>query len=162
MDLGAALAPEFYQSCVSQTRSERWCTEVMRPNPSSISMFQCTYGKEQPHLFIHPDKSSWKNAFQAIKLIQALELKGLGVCQIYNWWRPEPYNKNVGGAADRHPYGTSVDVRFCSMPEMEKGFKELCKARSRGELKAIGYYNTTGIHFGIRDKLGNTWGKKCP
>jgi hypothetical protein len=97
-----------------------------------------------------------------VKLVTELEAKGIRVYQIYNWWRPEPYNANVGGAAGRHPYGTSVDVRMASMGDMEKAFSQLCKWRSQGRLRAVGYYGSTGLHFGIGDKTANTWGKSCP
>ncbi len=158
---GNQLASQFYQGCVSATGSTKWCGQVMRPNPDSYSIFKCTYGANQPHQLIPPFTSSWKNASQAIKLIKELEAAGMKVCSIYNWWRPEPYNANVGGAAGRHPFGTSVDVRFCSMSDMERGFKQLCKWRAQGRLRALGYYGSTALHFGIGDSAGNTWGKSC-
>jgi hypothetical protein len=111
---------------------------------------------------IHPDESTWKNAFRAIQLVQELEAKNIKACLIYNWWRPEPYNKNVGGAAGRHPFGTSIDVRFCSMVDMENAHRELCAWRKQGRIRAVGYYGTTALHFGIGDQAGNTWGKACP
>ena len=81
---------------------------------------------------------------------------------IYNWWRPEPYNKNVGGSATRHPFGTSIDVRFRSKSIQNKAFSELCKMRKNGRVRAIGYYASTALHFGIGDARANTWGKACP
>lgn len=152
----------FLQQCARETGGSAWCNQIIRPNPSSISTFRCTYGSSQVHQLIHPNTATWKNAIQAVRLIQELEQKGLRVCQIYNWWRPEPYNKNVGGAAGRHPYATSVDVRFCSNADANRGFDELCKFRKAGRIRAIGHYGTSALHFGIGDSTGNTWGRSCP
>lgn len=153
---------KFLRECSSATNNSSWCSQLTRPNPSSTSIFQCTYGANQPHTLIHPDEGTWSNAFKAVQLVEDLQTSGIKPCHIYNWWRPEPYNQNVGGAPGRHPYGTSIDVRFCSMSDMEKAFLRLCKWRSQGRLRALGYYGSTGLHFGIGDLVGNTWGKSCP
>ncbi len=162
VDKGNQLASDFYQQCLTKTGSQYWCQQVMRPNPDSYGIFQCTYGASQVHQLINPDKKTWTNAFKAILLVNELERLGIRPCLIYNWWRPEPYNQNVGGAPGRHPAGTSVDVRFCSMADMEKAFSALCGLRAQGRLRALGYYGTTGLHFGVGDKIANTWGKSCP
>lgn len=151
----------FQNYCKSVTGSSSWCAQVERPNPSSVNTFRCTYGSTQPHRLIHPDENTWRYAVKAIQLVQALSKKGICVSQIYNWWRPEPYNKNVGGAAGRHPYGTSVDVRFCSSAHARRAFDELCKHRKRGEVRALGYYGSTGVHIGVGDRTANTWGRTC-
>lgn len=153
---------KFLSSCSSQTKNSAWCKEIIRPNPASKLVFQCTYGAKQAHTLVHPDESTWKNAIKAVQLVQSLQDKGIKPCQIYNWWRPEPYNANVGGAAGRHPFGTSIDVRFCSIADMEKAFKQLCLWRKQGSVKAVGYYGSTGLHLGVGDRVGNTWGKTCP
>lgn len=67
---------------------------------------------------------------------------------------------NVGGAAGRHPFG-SVDVRFKTKNGQAKAHKELCKSRKLGRLRALGFYPGTGLHFGMGDKVANTWGKSC-
>lgn len=162
VDRGNKLAQEFLARCIASTGSEFWCQQITRPNPASLNIFRCTYGNTQIHQLINPDKNTWGNAFHAVQLVQSLEKQGIKPCLIYNWWRPEPYNKNVGGAPGRHPQGTSVDVRFCSMPEMERAFSTLCIWRASGQLRALGYYGTTGLHLGIGDKVPNTWGKECP
>lgn len=161
LDSGNIKLNKFLRACYSYVRSSTWCNQLTRPNPSSLSVFRCTYGEDQEHRMIHPDESTWKYAFQAAKLVKELQAKSIKVCQIYNWWRAEPYNANVGGAAGRHPYGTSVDVRFCSMADMAKAHKQLCAWRKAGRLRAIGYYGSTGLHLGIGDRLANTWGKSC-
>ncbi|MBX2987192.1 MAG: hypothetical protein KF802_04775 [Bdellovibrionaceae bacterium] len=152
----------FLARCARETGDSPWCAQLIRPNPQSVSVFRCTYGQNLAHQLIHPDENTWGNAIRAVKIIQQLTQKGLRVCQIYNWWRPEPYNNNVGGAAGRHPFGTSVDVRFCSVDEANKGFSELCRMRKQGLLRAIGHYGSTGLHLGIADSVANTWGRSCP
>lgn len=161
VNLGSNMNDQFINECRKATSNSRWCEQLTRPNPASISTFRCTYGSSQMHRLIHPNKNTWKYAFRAVGLIRDLEAKGISVAQIYNWWRPQPYNKNVGGAAGRHPYGTSVDVRFSSTRDMEKAHKQLCTWRRQGKLRALGYYGSTGLHFGIGDTLANTWGKSC-
>ena len=161
IDLGVTKLNQFLALCYQETNSKKWCSEVARPNPDSHSTFDCTYSPEQPHVFVHPYESTWNYAIEAVKLVQDLEKKGIKIDTIYNWWRPEPYNKNVGGAAGRHPGGTSVDVRFPSKTEQNKAHSELCKFRKLGRLRALGYYSGTGLHLGVGDKVANTWGKSC-
>lgn len=162
INTGFAKLQKFLEMCAKATSGSRWCNQLTRPNPDSSKIFHCTYGTSQPHILVHPDEGTWVNAFQAVKLVEELEAMGVKTCIIYNWWRPEPYNKNVGGAPGRHPFGTSVDVRFCSMDEMSKAHAQLCQWRKQGRLRALGYYGTTALHFGIGDADDNTWGKDCP
>lgn len=159
---GNTMLSKFMSACYASTGNSPWCQQVARPNPASSSTFACTYGKNQPHYFIYPDSAKWKYAIDAVKLVQELQKMGVKVASIYNWWRPEPYNKNVGGAAGRHPYGTSVDVRFSSKEDQAKAHKQLCKWRASKRLRALGYYSSTSLHFGMGDALANTWGKSCP
>ncbi len=158
---GNNLQNKFLEECENSTGNNTLCNQVRRPNPSSKSIFNCTYGQNQQHQLIHPSLNTWKNAFKAIELIDRLKNKGVCVSHIYNWWRPEPYNTNVGGAAARHPYGTSVDVRFCTNADAIKAFDTLCAYRKLGELRALGYYGSTGVHIGVGDSIANTWGRNC-
>lgn len=162
VNAGNAKADAFKQRCLTETGNSPWCEQLMRPNPESRNQFNCTYGPQQPHQLIHPDESTWAHAIGAVKIIQDLQAKGFKIEVVYNWWRPEPYNQNVGGAAGRHPFGTSVDVRFMSKDDQLKAHAELCKMRSNGRLRALGYYNSTALHFGVGDHTPNTWGKNCP
>lgn len=159
---GRAKKEKFLKQCYKQTGDSCWCDQLTRPNPSSVNTFRCTYGSNQPHVLIHPDEKTWKYAIETAKIVRELEAKGIGVKIIYNWWRPEPYNQNVGGAAGRHPYGTSVDVRFVSKSAQNRAHSELCKMRKKGRIRALGYYQSTALHFGVGDRNGNTWGKSCP
>lgn len=159
---GNSQTNQFLDKCGQATFGSPWCQQLIRPNPNSINTFRCTYGEKQIHQLIHPDQSTWGYAYQAVNLIERLEMNGVKVSQIYNWWRPEPYNKNVGGAPGRHPFGTSVDVRFSTKSDQSKAHQLLCKWRKQGELRALGYYSSTALHFGIGDNSANTWGKSCP
>ena len=161
VNLGAPKHRGFVEKCFSETKSLKYCQQIARPNPDSHRTFDCTYSREQAHVFVHPDERTWSYAIEAVKIVTELEAKGIKVERIYNWWRPEPYNKNVGGSATRHPYGTSVDVRFASKTDQNKAQAELCKMRAKGRIRAVGYYSGTGLHLGIGDKAANTWGKSC-
>lgn len=162
VNLGNTKKDKFLQACATTTNSSPWCSQLVRPNPDSRGTFSCTYGSSQVHQLIHPDENTWNYAYRAVRLIEDLEGQGVKVCRIYNWWRPEPYNANVGGAAGRHPYGTSVDVQFCTKSDQEKAFRLLCQYRRQGKLRAVGYYSSTSLHFGVGDATANTWGKSCP
>ncbi|WP_413561218.1 hypothetical protein [Bdellovibrio sp. HCB209] len=161
VNLGLTKKDEFLAQCAAETNNSAWCSQLVRPNPNSYNTFSCTYGSDQEHILVHPDESVWKYPITGVKVIKALEAKGIKVSQIYNWWRPEPYNKNVGGAAGRHPYGTSIDVRFSSSAMANVAFKELCKIRKAGTIRAIGHYGSASLHIGVGDKTANTWGKYC-
>lgn len=162
VNLGNEKKDEFLNRCIQETGSSYWCGQLVHPNWDSASTFSCTYGSEQVHQLIHPDEDTWKYAITAVQIVQELADKNIRTCRIYNWWRPEPYNKNVGGAGGRHPYGTSVDVRFCSEREANLAFAELCKIRRTGRIRAIGHYGSASLHFGVGDRNANTWGRSCP
>lgn len=161
VNLGLDKKEEFLQKCFKETNGSFWCDQVVRPNPRSVNTFRCTYGSSQTHNLIHPDEGTWKYPIEGVRILQDLQAKGIKISQIYNWWRPEPYNKNVGGAAGRHPYGTSIDVRFASNSEADRAFKELCKMRRAKRLRAIGHYGSASLHIGVGDRTANTWGKSC-
>lgn len=158
---GLARQDEFLAAFAKATGGSGWCSQLIRPSPTGREVFRCTYGDQQVYRLVHPDPDTWKHAFKAVRMIQALQGEKIRVCEIYYWWRPEPFNTNAGGAPTRHPYGTSVDVRFCSMADMEKAHRRLCAWRAAGELRAVGYYGSRELHFGIADRIGNTWGKDC-
>lgn len=161
VNLGLDKKEEFLQKCAKETNGSFWCDQLARPNPRSSNTFKCTYGSSQSAHLIHPDEKTWKYPIEGVKILHDLSAKGIKISQIYNWWRPEPYNKNVGGAAGRHPYGTSIDVRFASNSEADRAFRELCKMRRAKRLRAIGHYGSASLHIGVGDKTANTWGKSC-
>lgn len=158
---GIKLKDEFLDQCKRSTNAEKWCLQVIRGNPERENVFDRIFGREMPHQLIHPDKKTWKYAIGAVSLVDQLERKGVRVVQIYNWWRPAKYNRAVGGAAGRHPFGTSVDVRFQSPREAVRAFDLLCKARKAGKVRALGYYGNSGVHIGVGDHNPNTWGRGC-
>lgn len=162
VNLGVSKRTQYLNRCYQETGSKTWCDQTARPNPDSHRTFDCTYSPEQAHVFVHPSDSTWQYPIGAVKLVLELQKMGIKVSTIYNWWRPEPYNGNVGGAAARHPYGTSVDVRFPDKVNQNKAHAQLCKWRKAGRLRALGYYSGTGLHFGMGDRTANTWGKSCP
>jgi|JI10StandDraft_1071094.scaffolds.fasta_scaffold93327_5 hypothetical protein len=151
----------FIEQCKGYGIEQKWCEQLTHPNQNSKAKFECTYGDKVPHILIHPDESTWINAFKAAKLVQRLIQENIRVVEIYNWWRPAQYNKNVGGSKTRHPFAVSVDIRMSSKPAMEAAHKKLCAWRKKGDLRAIGYYDNTGLHLGIDDEVPNTWGKSC-
>lgn len=149
------------QEAVGEHRYKIFCDQIIRPNPLSRHIFNCTYGNEQPHQLIHPSESTWKYAITAIQLLTQVSEYGAEACEIRNWWRPEPYNKNVDGAAGRHPYGTAVDVHFCSKTDQINAHVHLCRLRAKGKLRALGFYPSNTLHLGVGDRKASTWGRSC-
>lgn len=154
---------KFLTRCARETGSSPLCLELVRPNPikESVDAFHCTYGEDMPHQLIHPDETTWKNPIEAVRILHELEKIGIRNCGIYNWWRPEPYNKNVKGSPRRHPFGVSVDVLFCTKTDADRAFLELCKMKEAGRIKAIGFYGNNNLHLGVGDAKANNWGKYC-
>jgi len=154
---------KFLTKCARETGNSPLCLELVRPNPvkESVDAFHCTYGEDMPHQLIHPDEDTWKNPIEAVRILQELEKIGIRNCGIYNWWRPEPYNKNVNGSPRRHPFGVSVDVLFCTKADAEQAFFELCKMKEAGRIRAIGFYGNNNLHLGVGDAKANNWGKYC-
>jgi hypothetical protein len=162
VNAGNAKKEDFLAQCYQATNGSCWCDQLIRPNPSSLNTFKCTYGADQVHQLIHPDEDTWDYAIETVKIVEELQQKDILTRIIYNWWRPEPYNKNVGGSPTRHPFGTAIDVRFETKSMQNQAFAELCRMRARGRIRAIGYYSSTAIHIGVGDHSANTWGKSCP
>lgn len=69
VNAGAQSLTKFLSQCSASTNGSPWCNELIRPNPQSHPMFDCTYSVEQAHLMIHPDEMTWKYAFKAVQLI---------------------------------------------------------------------------------------------
>ena len=155
----------FLEQCRWATGGSPHCEDVIRPNPRSTPFFECTFPKGTEKIFIHPDESTWENAFVAIRLIGEMEANGIGVKHIYNWWRPVPYNENVGGEPDRHPFGTSVDVLFTSRDDQVLAHEYLCEEQAKGLIKALGFYwvaERPSIHIGVKDSPEKVnWGRAC-
>lgn len=150
----------FISSCTSRGVSRKTCTEMTRPNPLEEARFACTYGKSAPHELV-PPKTKWDQAIKLAKVYESLRAQGVCTDEVYNWWRPEPYNRNVEGAKARHPNATCIDVRFCSVADAKKALRALCKLRSQGKITSVGYYGATGVHIGM-DPQDGSWGGACP
>lgn len=156
---------KFLTLCRQETKgfnSARLCEALITPSRKGVKAFQCAYGPEQPFMLLHPDESTWGYGISAVRLVQQLEAAGVCVLEIYNWWRPEPYNKMSWGAARRHPLGAAVDVRLCSKEDQDRAHALMCSARAAGKLRALGYYPKPALHLGVGDERANTWGKDCP
>jgi|GEM_PF-1246562 len=142
----------FLKACLENTQRPDYCQQVMRPNPNSRSIFQCTYPASIPWIFI-PSPKTWFYAFQVIRWLDEMESEGIKVSLIYNWWRPEPYNKNVGGDPHRHPFGTAIDVFFPTKIDQLNAFRFLCQLERSSFIGALGFYGSSSLHIGIGDPL---------
>lgn len=137
---------------------------MTHPNNKSEMEFRCTYPDAKTHVLIPPDPTKWELSFRGALELQKIEAAGVCVKEIYNYDRPEPYNNNVQGAPGRHPYGTAIDIEFCTKADARKAVQAFCKQRTPGdvEIKSVGTYSS-----GIRIHLGNVkprrgdWGGGC-
>ena len=148
---GIALKPEFIEQCEKATDRPDLCKQIIRPNPDSKSIFACTYPPGVASIFIPPEKGVWHFAFQAIRWISEIENLGISFSHIYNWLRPEPYNKNASGHPDRHPFGTAVDIKLRSKGDQHLAFEFFCEKWRSGQMNAIGFYSSASLHLGIGD-----------
>lgn len=158
------LRSEFLTDCAAEGIHPSLCENLTHPNNNSKMEFRCTFPSFTQHVLLPNNRSLWTNGFQGAKAFQeALEEQGLepnqGACpQIYNYYRPEPYNANVGGAAGRHPNGTAVDVEFCTKEEAQKALNKFAKMRMEKRINSIGIYSSgIRIHIGFGTEKGNTW-----
>lgn len=150
---GVALKEEFLSACIERTNRMDFCQQVIRPNPASASIFRCTYPPGVPPVFIPVERGKWIYAFRAIEWMDEMEAQGIALSHIYNWLRPEPYNKNVSGDPNRHPFGTAIDLRLATKGDQQKAFTYLCEKWRAHQIHAIGYYGSASLHLGMGDPL---------
>lgn len=178
---------EFLQFCEERGVRPRFCRELARPNPSSVEKFNCTYGTstnskdiqsvrsgcENHPVLIPPNRTRqgrevWNNAIYLIGIVQRhvqaqTPTQSCHIVErINNWWRPTHYNANVGGASDRHPHATAIDVLFCSTEELIDFVNNVaCPLLRRGRLRSVGTYGGSRVvHIGIETSASGeeTWG----
>ncbi len=130
----------FIQQCTSRGISEQFCREATDPNPDSRGAFNRVYGAQQ-NFILMPPQGSWETGIQLLGIAQSLSAYGK-VCEIRNWYRPEPYNGAVGGAGgSRHLNASAIDIEFCSVEEKNKALKAALAMRQRfGKPAGVGVY----------------------
>ena len=151
----------FVRTCLEKGVLERFCLNLTHPNqdPESMRAFRCTY-PGMPHVLIPKDESEWTFAFEAALILQTMA-RETKVCidEIYNWYRPEPYNRNVDGRPNRHPKATAIDVKFCTKEDAKKAHRALCELYKKKSIWALGSYPSGNkLHIGVRPELHTTWG----
>lgn len=152
---------KFVRTCLEKGVLQRFCLNMTRPNriAESVEAFKCTYpGK--PHALIPPDESEWEFGIKAALILQKVSRENkICVEEIYNWYRPEPYNSNVKGRPGRHPNATAIDVKFCTPKDAKAAFKALCEMYREKEIWALGTYPAgIEIHIGVMPEQNATWG----
>ncbi len=135
-----ATQQRFIQRCTSRGISEKLCREATYPNPDSRSAFNGVYGSNQ-NFILMPPESTWDTGIRLLGIAESLSAYGK-VCEIRNWYRPEPYNRKVGGAGgSRHINASAIDIEFCSVAEKNKALKAALAMRQKfAQPAGVGVY----------------------
>lgn len=130
----------FIEQCTSRGIQEQLCRQATYPNPDSRSAFNRIYGSNQ-NFILMPPENTWETGIQLLGIAQSLSAYGQ-VCEIRNWYRPEPYNGAVGGVGgSRHINSSAIDIEFCSVAEKNKALRAALAMRQKfGRPAGVGVY----------------------
>lgn len=147
-------ASEFTNFCVKSGVHRTLCDQMTRPNTSSKGTFRRIYG-DRPFVLM-PGPDAWGKGVELAKVAQSLSRYGK-ICEIRNWYRPEPYNRAVGGArGSQHKSGSAIDIEFCSVAEKRKALIAALKMRNKCSMpKGVGVYGEGSlvIHIDLSNRI---------
>jgi hypothetical protein len=125
------------------------------PNTASADTFFDVYSSSTPFILM-PNRSTWNRGVQLLSVAQSMSKFGK-ICEIRNWYRPEPYNSAVGGAgSSRHLDGSAIDIEFCSVTEKNKALQAALSMRRRfGTPPGVGVYGRESkvIHIDLTNRI---------
>lgn len=152
-----AWADSFIKKCKGRVKTAIWCDEIVVPNIHSKRSFYSVYNKSKEHLLV-PRKDKFE---VGIRLLEILERAVGGnsemrVCQIANWYRPEPYNSRVGGAKrSAHIAADAIDIKFCTRAGRNRAKKRLIQLEKIYKTLGIGSYkgsHSVTIHLDFKTR----------
>lgn len=149
------VAQRFVDQCTSRGVSENFCRDATNPNQDSRGTFNRVYGKGTPFVLM-PGQEKWETGIYLLGIAESLSKYGK-VCEIRNWFRPEPYNRAVDGArSSRHIDGSAIDIEFCSPKEKNKALKAALAMRQKfGAPPGVGVYGEGShvIHIDMSNRI---------
>lgn len=155
------IAREYVNLCTRNGVHLDLCTDMLQPfrNPKEVRVFRRTYGDEVEHVLI-PPRSTWGLGIELIKIAQEVSItSNVEICQIRNWYRPEPYNSRVdGGSSSQHLVAQAIDIDFCSNPGRNKALQVMKRRRTdTGMPRGIGtYVGGHTIHIDYDNRVYHT------
>ena len=149
------LANDFTSFCISQGLENNLCRQMTYPNTASANAFYNVYPRSNSFILM-PNRSTWNRGVQLLSVAQNMSKFGK-ICEIRNWYRPEPYNSAVGGAgSSRHLDGSAIDIEFCSVTEKNKALQAALSMRRRfGAPPGVGVYGRESkvIHIDLTNRI---------
>ena len=149
------LANDFTSFCTSQGLENNLCRQMTSPNSASTNTFYNVYPRANPFILM-PNRSTWSKGVQLLSVAQSMSKFGK-ICEIRNWYRPEPYNSAVGGVgSSRHLDGSAIDIEFCSVTEKNKALQAALSMRRRfGTPPGVGVYGRESkvIHIDLTNRI---------
>lgn len=140
-----AFADYFVAKCLKRVSSPKLCKEMVSPNTSSKGSFRAVYGSSTPHILM-PKENKFEVGIRLLEMIeraQKIDSK-IKVCQIANWYRPEPYNSRVGGAKrSQHINANAIDIKFCSRDARNRAKKVFRQLEKKYKTLGIGTYKSS-------------------
>ncbi len=148
------LQNNFIKMCLARGIREQFCKQITSPNTKSIGTFRQVYG-DQPFVLM-PNTDRWETGLQLLTIAESLAEFG-EICEIRNWYRPEPYNRSVGGArSSQHLSAGAIDIEFCTVQDKNRALLAALATRQKFKTPpGIGVYGegSKTLHFDFANRL---------
>lgn len=135
----------FLDKCYLRVNEGKFCNEVVSPNKHSKRSFVKVYGSSVPHILM-PKEDKFETGIGLLEMLErAIKIDSkIKVCQIANWYRPEPYNSRVGGARrSQHIKANAIDIHFCSRDARNRAIKSFLQLEKKYKKLGIGTYSSS-------------------
>lgn len=148
------LQSSFINTCTARGIREQFCRQITSPNTNSIGTFRRVYGS-QPFVLM-PPQSSWDRGIYLLTVAESLAEFG-EICEIRNWYRPEPYNAAVSGArGSQHLSAGAIDIEFCTVADKNRALRAALAMRQRFQSPpGVGVYGEGSlvIHIDMSNRI---------
>lgn len=148
------LQSNFISTCLSRGIREQFCRQITSPNTDSIGTFRQVYGNKP--FVLMPSQDRWETGLHLLTIAESLAEYGK-ICEIRNWYRPEPYNRAVSGAkGSQHLSAGAIDIEFCSVAEKNNALKAALAMRQKyGSPPGVGVYGEGSlvIHIDMSNRI---------
>jgi hypothetical protein len=144
----------FINTCRARGIREQFCRQITSPNTNSAGTFRAVYGS-QPFVLMPPE-SSWDRGIYLLTVAESLAEFG-EICEIRNWYRPEPYNAAVSGAqGSQHLSAGAIDIEFCTAADKNRALRAALAMRQRFQSPpGVGVYGEGSlvIHVDMSNRI---------
>lgn len=144
----------FINTCLARGIREQFCRQITSPNTNSARTFGSVYGS-QPFVLM-PPQDRWETGLHLLTIAESLS-EHAQICQIRNWYRPEPYNRAVSGArGSQHLSAGAIDIEFCSVADKNRALRAALAMRQRFQTPpGVGVYGEGSlvIHIDMSNRI---------